>query len=801
MNLRATRLIARSVVRRQRGSLALLVLLVASVTGVVLAGAAGAHRTATVLDRFLVDTNQSDLGAYAMGLRAADAPEFFGAVPGVADAASVDTFLAQPTSPGVDFDFVIASSPDGRWGTDINRVLVREGRLPAADRVDEVALNRPATEALGLGVGDTLEMQTISPETFEVLVAGLGGIDLDGPTIAPTIVGVIEAGEDLQGSSRQSSPLALASPAFGREYDSQIAVSGSTTAIVSDDPAAVERVRSAAAEFPQSGVATAEEEWVATTRSAINVVTAGLVIFTGIALLAGAMTIGQSVSRQLSGNTDALVVARAAGLTRVDRATAVAAPVFGAAVAGSLIGALLAIGASGWFPLAIARSAEPEPGVRIDLPILAVGVLAFVALVAGWSIFGALRADRRAVGPTSDHAARALPLIGFGSSVAPRLGVRLAINGGPRRLNLPTRSVLVGTAAAFAGCFAVVVFAASLDAAVEAPSNFGWTWSTRPDFRSGDDPAATLQELALDDDLQAVGAVFQSNAQMGAATVPMQAFLAVKGTLAPPVASGRLPTSPSEVALGSSTLAALDRSIGDTIDLNVPGQPSRELTVVGEVVGNQLTDLPDLGSVAVVTTDAASALAGVTEVAELDGAGFAGSMLLTYRDGIDAKDLEARLERDHQLAFVAYSRPAAPGRLLNMSDMRPLLAGIALFFAGIGTLAFIHLLVVSTRRRSHEFGILRALGLVRAQLRSVIWFQGVTIIAVGLVVGLPLGVALGRWAWRAALDGVGMIASPTAAWAGLGAIIVIAFGLTSLISLVPGTWAARVRPATQLRAE
>jgi ABC-type antimicrobial peptide transport system permease subunit len=783
--------------------LAVLLLLVAVVSGVALAGVAGARRTATVLDRYLVATNQGDLGAYVMGLRAADAPKLFEGIQGVRDAASADFYLAQPTKPGTNLDFGITSSPDGRWGTELSRVIVREGRMPAPDRADEVALNRPAAEALGLRVGDTLAAETISPGSFDRMVSGRGGPVLDGPRISPKVVGLIEFGEDLQGSTQRSSPIALASPAFGRRYDGQIAVNGSTTLITTSDPSTAHRVRSAVRSFPQSGVSTVADEWVDTTRSAIDVLTIGLAIFVAIALAAGGVVIGQIISRQMSTESESLLVARAVGLPRRDRVLAIAAPIFLAATLGALLGVVIAIACSGLFPMAVARAAEPDPGLSVAPLVLLGGWLVLVAFLAGWSWFSARRADRRVVAPPPHRASRTFPrLLGIGPNVSFRLGARLAVDRDSGRFNLPTRSVLLGTAAAIAGLVAVGVFAASLDTSLHTPAAFGWTWTARPDLVSdGGDVLASLDGLAHDRDLRAVGAILKGDAQIGSRTVPLQAFYTAKGAIEPPVLAGRPPTGDNEVALGASTLEATGHSIGDTIELRLPGATPRRFAVVGEVVGNQLTETPDLGVVAVVTPEGAEQLAGVSGVSELMDSGFQGNVLLTVRGGVDERTVEARLTRQGTLLFPSYSHPAAPGRLHNLAGMRVLLLGIAGFLALIGTLALAHLLVVSTRRRAREFGTLRVLGLVRGQLRSTVWFQGLTIIIVGLAVGLPLGVALGRWAWREVLNGVGMIVAPTTPWPQLIAFVGVALTFTTLVALVPGAWAARSRVSSLLRTE
>ena len=175
--------------------------------------------------------------------------------------------------------------------------------------------------------------------------------------------------------------------------------------------------------------------------------------------------------------------------------------------------------------------------------------------------------------------------------------------------------------------------------------------------------------------------------------------------------------------------------------------------------------------------------------------------MLSSRPGVATAPLERRLAEQYHLEFMPYSHPSAPGRLLSMDDMRSLLVGLGAFFALLGTVGLIHLLVVSTRRRSHEFGILAALGMVRGQRRSVVGFQALTVIGVGLVVGVPVGFVVGRVSWRAAIGDLGMVVSPASPWVTVALLAGGAVVVTWLIALVPGSWAARARPAELLRTE
>jgi ABC-type antimicrobial peptide transport system permease subunit len=72
---------------------------------------------------------------------------------------------------------------------------------------------------------------------------------------------------------------------------------------------------------------------------------------------------------------------------------------------------------------------------------------------------------------------------------------------------------------------------------------------------------------------------------------------------------------------------------------------------------------------------------------------------------------------------------------------------------------------------------------------------------VGLVVGLPVGIALGRAAWSSVSRGLGVVDAPAVPVLGLSLAVVGAFALAGLLAVVPGRRASRLRPAVVLRSE
>jgi putative ABC transport system permease protein len=95
-------------------------------------------------------------------------------------------------------------------------------------------------------------------------------------------------------------------------------------------------------------------------------------------------------------------------------------------------------------------------------------------------------------------------------------------------------------------------------------------------------------------------------------------------------------------------------------------------------------------------------------------------------------------------------------------------------------------LTTAARRRRRELSVLASLGFVPAQLRGVLYVAALTMVGVGLVLGVPLGVLAGRWAWKLTADAV--YVSPALA-APLGAVALLALGAL-LIGALVAAWPA-----------
>ncbi len=116
-----------------------------------------------------------------------------------------------------------------------------------------------------------------------------------------------------------------------------------------------------------------------------------------------------------------------------------------------------------------------------------------------------------------------------------------------------------------------------------------------------------------------------------------------------------------------------------------------------------------------------------------------------------------------------------------------ILLGLSIVIALIGV---VDTLVLSVLERTHEIDLLRAVGMVRRQVRALIRGEAVVVAVLGAVLGLALGVAFGAALVRALSDeGIGRLAIPVPT---IIAVLVLAVLFGILASILPARRAARI---------
>ena len=148
--------------------------------------------------------------------------------------------------------------------------------------------------------------------------------------------------------------------------------------------------------------------------------------------------------------------------------------------------------------------------------------------------------------------------------------------------------------------------------------------------------------------------------------------------------------------------------------------------------------------------------------------------------------------------LTAATGPQLPVEIDRLRQIDWLPVALTLLLGAFALLAVGHGLVTGVRRRRRG---LNTLGFVRRQVRATIGWQATALAAIGIVVGVPLGLVVGTLVWRAVADGLGIDASTSFPVLAVAATAVGAVVLARAVAWWPARAAGRVRPAVALRSE
>jgi predicted lysophospholipase L1 biosynthesis ABC-type transport system permease subunit len=189
--------------------------------------------------------------------------------------------------------------------------------------------------------------------------------------------------------------------------------------------------------------------------------------------------------------------------------------------------------------------------------------------------------------------------------------------------------------------------------------------------------------------------------------------------------------------------------------------------------------------------------AGLSRLGEAKGGW---SIVVRFVPGLTMAEAVARLR---PIAGTSGSplMPVVPVEVDRVQRINGLPTALAVFVAVVALMAVGFALVTSVRRRRRELAVLKTLGFARRQVRATIAWQASTVAAIGLIVGIPLGLVAGRVVWLAVADELGVSTDPT--WPVLGVLLLIpaAFLLVNVIAALPARRAANTQPAAVLRSE
>lgn len=787
-------LLVASHLRRRWRSLVAVALLLGLGGAVVLTALAGARRTDSAYPR-LTDALLTAHASVEVG------PEYFDritALPQV-EAAAPASFVFVVV-PGLEDEEVLSlTAVDERFNVVVDRPLVVEGRRPALDRPDEIMIDSETADRLAIGIGRRLTLRSLAPDQLEPLIMGEDPGEPAGPDIAVTVVGIGRAEEELASQA----PIVLFTPAFYERYRDQVAHFDDILSVRlrggGADLAAFEQAMRQVVPASEGAVVETQSETSSEIRDATRVQAVSLVSFALALALAVFVAVGQALARQAVDASVDHTTLRSLGVSREQRFAALLAPGAIVAVTGSALAVGLAVVASPTMPIGFARQVEPSPGVAADWLVLGVGFAVMAVLVVARAALSAWRtADLRAA-----RSARSSwsvgKLAGMGAPPPLQTGVRLALEPGRGRSALPVRPALAGAAAGVAGLVAALTFGAALGWAVDEPSAYGLAWDAN--IVGPRDPVELERDvaaLAEDEDVAAVAALSVLPIRLGGVPIQSYGLETVKGRGFVTVLDGREPQGATEVLVGSELLERLGGDLGDTITAEgLEGGAPRELTIVGRGV------FPEFVHPAVPDSDtggyndfALLTLAGSESLGEDAGGEYFSLALVRWGSGVDAAARNERLEQTGTAIVVG-----PPEGFLNLGRVDDFPWVVAGFLVLVAAVATGHALAMSVRRRAGDLAVLRTLGFVRPQVRATFAWQATTLAAVGLAIGIPAGLVIGRAAWTIVVNRLGIDNHVPTPWAGVVATVPAVLVVTNLLAVLPARRAVRTRPAVALRAE
>lgn len=789
---------ARTNLRSQWRSAALVVVIAGLCAAVAMAAIAGARRTTTSFDRFVRSTKDVNI---------------FVSVPDQATADLAVSVLRRGVDPRLVAEAVfLAAKPTtldkseefnltvvGNVGNTIDRTVmlskVVAGGLPTGAR--DVAVNDLAAQRFGVRTGGHLQMVGYSPEALQACSTDPSACVTDIDLGDVTVTGILRVPSDISPEAAGSLAIGL-SPALTKSWLASVASESWLSGAFVESPGAradiasklttaigTERISGPSADV---FLDTNSQDDPQRVQGALDVEHNGLLILGLLAALAGLIAVPQALARHraLVASEDAPL--RALGWTRRNqlRAGAIWSALLG--LAAGVVALVAAIAISPLFPIGLARRSEPSPGVDADWLVLSVGALVtLLVLLGAGALFGSGRARARAQSPGR------LARLFSASRPVPATAGRFLLDSG--RMSAVARTTV--TAAVFGvamiACAATVI--RSQDYLITRPQLYGAPWDLQGAVvGEAPDPGA-LTALNGNSGVAASALLTGGRVNADGEGIGAVAIDQLKGSIEPTMLTGRTILHDGEVVLGPAFMHSHHLSIGDSLTVQASGAPG-SLTIVGSgvplSVGSYSSD------VGAIMTPADYKRYGTASTIENEG-GLELAVRLAPGGGIAAVRSEmSRITGGFERVIGESFRPA---RILNIGRVRSVPLTVEGFAGLLTLLVLVHSLATVASRRRHDLSVLRAIGMRPKQARHVLWWHGGMLAVLAIAIGLPLGVMGGRLLWHAVSNSIDSVYSPRSPWP---VLVIVAGGLLILSVASGAAFSGKAVPhpiARSLRSE
>ena len=817
---------------RWGGYLAIVVLL-GLMGGLAMASMAAARRTASSFEVFWASTNPVELfGGTAIlnptvGSYAGYDPSLIRKIARLPDVKKVES------QSGIDFlplgrdgaplnapQFYPPAAGNGYGSVDglffdLQKVLVTQGRMANPRRVDELMLSAGGASALGVRVGDVLPVgiytnaQTQLPGFGTARVRPIRVVQERVVGIFIPSQSIIQDDVDASGSFNN-----MFTPALTRQLltccvnytVSAVQVSGGAR----NNAKVANEIAPLLKGFPR--LQDAQSAVLAKAQRAIRPEAIALGVFGTIIALAALLVAGQVIGRQLRLGREDREVLRALGAGTTMASADGLIGIVVSVVVGAMLAVAVAVALSPLAPLGPVRPFYPSPGVAFDGTVLGLGLLLFLVtlcalawFVGYWGAPHRIRQRERRTVARPSRAVSAAAAAGLPPSAV--AGVHFALQSGRGRGSVPMRSAILGAALAMVVLVASITFGASLDALVSHPALYGWNWDYAL-VAGGDIPqhrAATL--LNRDHYVAQWSGIYGATLKFDGQSVPVLGENP-GATVAPPVLVGHGLEGASQVVLGTVTLARLHKRVGETVAVSSGRSRPVRLLIVGTAtmptIGSGLGPHLEMGTGAIVS---------YTVIPPPDRNPFndpipgPNAILIRLRSGF-ARSVE--LSSLHKIAQdtsntanfgVGVIGVLHPAEIVNYRSLGTTPVYLGAGVAGGAVLALALTLVASVRRRRRDLALLRTLGCTSRELAATVAWQSSIAVGIGAIIGVPLGIAVGRWLWDLFARSINAVPAPVVPSLPVVLITLGALVLANIVAAVPGLIAARTPTALLLRSE
>lgn len=731
---------------------------VAVAVAAVVASLGAAARSETAFERLRTATNAADLaGSFSDTGSAEAAAGAIARIDGVEGAAAEAELFVRPvgTEYFPDYNLYSRAPLAASASAAVNTPVITTGRAVNANRSDEIAISEDLAAELGVSVGETVALESMTAKWVDVAFNGGDPGPPDGPKMKAVAVGLSRTPADF---ARWDGLIHL-SPAFVERYEGRMMIYASVQVRLAQHAsrqAVGDAVGKRAEEVDVSSRLFAGDD----ATGGLNAIATALRIMAAVAALAGGVVIALALARATRlGLGDRRVLAALGWTTRqlTEAAVFVFAPWLFVGVGLGLLGGVLV---TPRVMVGLALSVDPAPNSFTIHAVVVLGVgavaVAFGLLIVGFTArwFARARTSRAPFPTRILRLSRPLPMV---------LGVRHALAGEVERGGRASRGALMVLAVGMAGAVAALMVSASMMRLQTDPTLSGQGAARVID--SGESVEVYDRALPrLENDsrvavLVGIHIMFGISADASEELTTL-AYDIRRGDSGVSVIRGHVARQPDEVALGPATLDRLGKDIGDRIELR-----SKAGAAVFRIVGSVLFPEGDFehdAGIALTMSGADRVVGNAHDAANLH------LVVFEWDDKVDARRADRQLTASGLRVF-SNREALKPASVTNLGEVVTVPRYLAAFLGILSLATFGHALSTSVRRRSRELVTLRALGMTPRANSAVVASHALTVVGIATVIGVPIGVALGNWIWRPIAEGAHVV----------------------VLSVIPADWIAR----------